>query len=78
MIQQIRQLGFALIGLGILIFISYLIPPLRALWPLFRQLPVVIQIGLGAALLGIGLLLVSVIVERIEDRPHDESLKDET
>ena len=78
MMRKIRHLGFGLIGLGVLILISYMIPPLRGLWPLFRQLPFAIQLGLGAAILGFGLLIVSIIVERIEDRQHDRSLRDDT
>lgn len=78
MIRQIRYLGFALIGAGALVLLSYLIPPLRALWPYFRELPFAIQFGLGAAFLGLFVLLFSLLLERIENRDYDESLRDDT
>jgi hypothetical protein len=74
MTRLVRIVGFLLIGAGALILASYLITPLRFLWPWFRALPLPIQFGLGAAALGFLLLLGTVFWERLEDRDKDRDL----
>ena len=74
MTQLVRVFGFLLIAAGALVLASYLIKPLRALWPWLLELPLPIQIGLVVAALGFLLLLGSVIWERLEDRKLDHDL----
>jgi hypothetical protein len=74
MIRSIRVFGFLLIGVGVLVLLTWVITPLRALWPWFRALPLAIQIGIGVALLGLLVLMGSLIAERIADRERDRSL----
>jgi len=77
MIRLVRIVGFLLIASGALVLASYLVAPLRALWPWFLQLPTPIQIGLGIAALGFLILIGSVLWERMEDRETDRGLLDE-
>lgn len=76
MTRQIRLLGVTFLVLGSLLFLIYLIPPFRGLWPLFRQLPGEIQLGIGSLLIGGILVLVSLILERIQERDYNRSLQD--
>lgn len=77
MIRLVRIVGFLLIASGALVLASYLIAPLRELWPWFLRLPMPIQIGLGIAALGFLILVGSVLWERMEDRETDRGLLDE-
>ncbi|MCS1412074.1 MAG: hypothetical protein M2R45_05277 [Verrucomicrobia subdivision 3 bacterium] len=76
MLRFIRIFGFLLIWAGALVLLSYLIKPLRELWPLFLRLPLPIQIGLGAAAVGTILLMGTVIWERLKSRGSDKELED--
>ncbi len=77
MTRLIRITGLLLIAGGAVVALTWLIKPLRALWPYLLQLPLAIQIGLGAAAFGLLLLLASLIWERIEERESDRSLRDD-
>ena len=77
MIRLIRILGFMLIAAGTVSVATWLIKPLRFIWPWLRQLPIAIQIGLIAATVGFLLLLGSVIWERLEDHEREKDLIDE-
>ena len=77
MIRLIRIVGFMLIIAGALSVATWLIKPLRKLWPWFLELPLAIQIGLGVAAFGFVLLLGSLIWERLEDREKEKGLIDE-
>ena len=77
MTRLIRIVGFLLIGAGALVLASYLIEPLREIWPWWRQLPLPIQIGLAVAAFGFLLLLGSVLWERLEDRESERGLLDD-
>ena len=77
MTRLIRLFGFLLIGAGALVLASYLIEPLRAVWPWLLQLPLPIQIGLGIATVGFLLLMGTVLWERLEDRQYDRDLLDD-
>ena len=77
MTQSVRLFAFALLATAAVIFITYMIPPLRAIWPFFRTLPGAIQIGVGAAFVGFVLLIVSLIMERIGEKGYNKSLRDE-
>ena len=77
MIRLIRIVGFLLIVAGAVSIASWLIKPLRFVWPWLRQLPLAIQIGLGGAALGFLLLLGSMIWERLEDHEKEKGLIDE-
>ena len=77
MTRLTRIFGFLMIATGALVTLTWLIAPLRVLWKLLLQLPLPIQVGLGAALFGILLLLGSLIWERLEERDEDRELGDE-
>ena len=77
MIRLIRILGFMLIGGGAISVVTWLIKPLRFLWPWLRQLPLPVQIGLAAATFGFLLLLGSLIWERLEDHEKEKDMIDE-
>ena len=72
-----RLFGFLFLWIGALLLLSWFIKPLRAIGPLFLQLPLLLQIGLVIVAIGFILLLGTVIWERIESRKADKELKDE-
>jgi len=75
--RLIRITGFLLIAAGALVGLSWIIKPLRAIWPWLKELPLAIQIGLGSAAVGLVLVFASLLWERFEDREQDRRLKDE-
>ena len=77
MIRLVRILGFLLILAGAIVVLTWLIEPLREIWPWLKSLPLPIRIGFGMAAVGLLLLLGSLVWERIEEREHDKSLLDE-
>ncbi len=77
MIRLVRICGFLMIALGALILLSYLIAPLRAIWPWILKLPLPIQIGLVVGFGGLILTLGSLLWERIEDQDSDRELRDD-
>lgn len=77
MIRLLRILGFLLIVAGIVVLLTWLIEPFRAVWPWLAMLPLPIKIGIAVAAAGFLLLLGSLIWERLEEREHDRSLLDE-
>ena len=74
MIQFIRVLGFFFIAAGVVVLFTWVVKPLRAVWPWLLALPLPIRIGLIAAAAGFLLILASVIMERIADRDKDRDL----
>lgn len=72
-----RNVGFGLIAIGILLILAWAIEPIRLFWPWIRGLPLPIQIGALAAILGLAVLLVSLISERVREREGDQKLRDE-
>lgn len=81
MIQLVRIVGGLLMAIGAIVILTWLIKPLRAIWPFvfdwFRSLPGAIQFGLVIAAVGFLLLLSSLIWERLEDRKREGNLLDE-
>lgn len=77
MIRLVRALGFVLMGAGLVVLATWLIRPLRAIWPWLRKLPLPLQIGLGAAAAGLVLLMATLLWERFEERAADRKLRDE-
>ncbi len=77
MIQLLRITGFLLVIFGALVILTWLVEPLRALWPLLLSLPIAIQIGLLAGTVGFLLLMASLIYERWRERAADQELRDE-
>ena len=73
----LRNFGFGLIVLGILLLLVWAFEPLRLFWPWIRGLPVLIRIGVIAALIGLAVLLGSLISERIQSREADRKLREE-
>ena len=53
MTRLLRITGFLLIGSGVLVLLVWAIRPLRFIWPALLALPPAIQIGMGAAGLGL-------------------------
>ncbi len=77
MIHTVRVLGIGLMALGAILLLIWFVEPLRFLWPWFRTLPRPIQFGLGAAVLGLLVVVASLVAERVEEREYDRSLRDE-
>ena len=77
MTRLVRIVGFLLILAGAVVLLTYLIDPLREIWPWLRKLPVPIQIGFGLAAVGFLLLVGSLIWERWEERDADRELRDD-
>ena len=77
MTRLVRITGFLLIAAGAIVGLSWIIKPLRAVWPWLKQLPLAIQIGLGAAGCGLVLGFASLLWERFEEREDDQRLKDD-
>jgi hypothetical protein len=77
MIRLLRITGFLLMAAGALILATYLIEPLRFLWPWLLRLPLPIRIGLAAAGLGLVLLIGTLLYERLEERDQDRRLREE-
>ncbi len=77
MIRFTRIVGFLLIVTGILFLCTWLIKPLRAVWPWLQMLPLPVKIGLIAATAGLLLLFGSLIWERFENRQSDRQLLDD-
>ena len=77
MTRLLRITGFLLIGSGALILVVWAIRPLRFIWPALLALPPAIQIGIGAAALGLIVLMASLIGERIGEREADRKLRDD-
>ncbi len=75
MIRLIRVLGFLFVGAGAVVVLTWLIVPLRFLWPWLRSLPLALQVGLAAAGIGLLLLLGSLIWERLEEHERDQELR---
>ncbi len=77
MIRLIRIMGFLLIVAGAVVIATWMIKPLRLIWPWLGDLPWQIKIGLGAAAVGLLILVGSLIWERMEDREQDKKLLDD-
>ena len=77
MTRLLRITGFLLIGSGVLVLLVWAIRPLRHIWPWLLELPAAIQIGIGAAALGLIVLMGSLIAERIGEREADRKLRDD-
>jgi membrane protein implicated in regulation of membrane protease activity len=76
-IRLTRIVGFLLIAAGAVVLLTWLIKPLRFVWPWLRALPWPIQLGLGVAAAGFLLILGSLVWERLEEREQDRSLRDD-
>ena len=77
MIRLVRITGFLLIGLGALVILTWLIEPLREVWPALLELPFPVRVGLSMAAVGLLILMGSLIWERYEDRENDRSLRED-
>ncbi|MDH3733882.1 MAG: hypothetical protein OEU54_10130 [Gemmatimonadota bacterium] len=77
MIPLLRNAGFGLIILGLVLVLIWVIAPLRAVWPWLMMLPLIMRIGVIAAALGLAVLLGSLITERVREREADKSLLDD-
>lgn len=75
--KNMRNVGVGFIGLGLLVMLTYFVEPLQMIYHAFRQLPGLMQFGLGAALLGSLITIVSLISERFADREADAALRDD-
>ena len=75
--KSLRIFGFSLMALGALLIIVWFIEPLRAVWPWLLTLPLPIRLGVILAAIGITVLMVSLIYERVREREQDKDLLDE-
>jgi hypothetical protein len=76
-IRLVRILGFLFVGVGGIVLLTWVIEPLRFLWPWLRSLPLAVQVGLAAAAVGLVLLLGSMIWERLEEIERDKELRED-
>lgn len=76
MVRGMRIVAVAMMLLGILLIISYIISPLRLLWWWFRHMPFPLQIGFGVAGVGLVILFTTMLFERVANRSYDKELKD--
>ena len=72
-----RNVGIGLILVGALLVLAWAVEPLRLIWPRIRGLPIPIQVGVVAGILGMAVLMGSLISERIRDREADEKLRND-
>jgi len=77
MIRLLRIVGFLLIAAGAIVVLAWLIKPLRFIWPWLLELPWPIQLGFGAAALGMLVLIGSLLWERLEEREYDHGLRED-
>ena len=78
-IGTMNFVGGAAVGVaGAVVILTWLIEPLREIWPWFLELPWPIRVGLSLAGVGLVILMSSLIWERIEEREHDRSLLDDS
>ena len=77
MIRVIRIAGFLLMAAGVVVLLTWVIEPLRALWPWLMRLPLPVKIGMAGVVIGLIFLFASLLAERYEDRQADQSLLDE-
>ena len=75
--RLLRNVGFGLIVLGVVLTLVWTIEPLRMIWPWMRGLPLLIRIGVIAAAVGFAVLLGSLISERIRESEADKHLRDD-
>ena len=78
MIRLVRIVGYLFMGAGALVVASWLIEPLRFVWPWIVSLPWPVRLGLGVAAVGLLLLMGSLLWERIEEREKDRALLDDS
>jgi pilus assembly protein TadC len=76
-IRLLRITGVLFIAAGVVVILTWLIEPLRDLWPLFYELPLPIRVGLCLAGLGLLVLLGTLLWERFEEREQDHALRDD-
>jgi hypothetical protein len=72
-----RNVGIGLILMGAVLVLVWAIEPLRLIWPWIRGLPLPVQIGVTAGILGVAVLLGSLISERIRNREADQKLRND-
>jgi hypothetical protein len=77
MVRLIRIVGVLMIVAGALVLLTWIIKPLRFIWPWLRMLPWPIQLGIGVAAAGFTLLFGTLLWERFEEREQDRGLRDE-
>ncbi|MEM9301985.1 MAG: hypothetical protein AAGE01_07730 [Pseudomonadota bacterium] len=77
MIRALRISGFLLMGVGVLVVLSWAIAPLRQLWPVLLALPFPVKIGLAIAVVGFCILMGSLIAERMEESRSEGDLLDD-
>jgi hypothetical protein len=73
---QVRRIGFAMMVLGIVLIILYIIPSFRWAWLWFKLLPGPVRFGLGVSAVGLTILMLHLVWERWRDRDADRALRD--
>ena len=77
MSDLLRNIGFGLMVGGVVLVLIWAIEPFRTVWPWLLQLPILIRIGVVAGILGLAILMVTLISERVRNRDADRDLRDE-
>lgn len=73
----VRIVGFSLMVLGAVLILGWMIEPFRAVWPWLMTLPTPIRLGVLVSALGLTVLMVSLISERLRERAADKDLLDD-
>ena len=77
MIRFFRAFGVLLILAGALTVAVYFFPSLGYIWTWFRSISLPIQVGLTVAAIGLTLLMISLISERLKDRASERDLHED-
>jgi hypothetical protein len=77
MARHLRIVGITMMGLGALLFATYIIEPLNLVWGWFREMPVPLQIGVAVAAVGLTILMISLVVEKRRDSRNEGDLSAE-
>ncbi|NNF03107.1 MAG: hypothetical protein HKN17_01465 [Rhodothermales bacterium] len=73
---QVRRIGFAMIVLGAVLIVLFLVPSFRYVWLWFKTLPGPIRFGLGVSAVGLVILILNLLRERWTDRHADRALRE--
>ena len=77
MAKWARLIAIVCIIIAVGILVTYVIPPLRAVWPWLMALPMGIRVAVILITLGAVTLFATTIAERIEQKRSEGDLSDD-